>query len=419
VTIDPAANDTDPDGDTLTVTAITNPTHGAATLNGNGTVTYTPANDYSGTDAFTYTVSDGHGGTDIGTVTITVQGVAASVAPASPTYGQQVTFAARLNPFPSSGTVAFRIDQGAGWQTACTANIPATAPSDQAVRCTYPPTGGLGVGQAELRPGQVALQATYTSSDSFQATSASFTFTVQPEPTTTAVAPIAPTSAGGQTTLTASVTPDIAGTQLSPTGSVTFHIGTASGPAVGTAAVQPDGTATVQLTVAVPGEPIVAVYGGDSNFTASTSTAATVPAACSTTLTGTRASVVVASGTTCLDGTHISGSLVVTGPGAVVITNSTVTGSIIDNGGGSLVVCGSHVDNSVIAQNAKGIVVIGDPTLGCTGNTVDGSITAVSNHHGVAIVANTYGRAVTAAANSGGVTPTDPNPVIGPNAKQA
>lgn len=60
VTITVLANDTDVDGDTLTVTGATTPSHGTVTINTDNTVTYSPATDYTGTDSFTYTVSDGN-----------------------------------------------------------------------------------------------------------------------------------------------------------------------------------------------------------------------------------------------------------------------------------------------------------------------------------------------------------------------
>ena len=66
------ANDTDVDGDTLTVSAFTQPSHGSVVDNGDGTFAYTPAAGFYGQDTFTYTVSDGHGGTAVATVTITV-----------------------------------------------------------------------------------------------------------------------------------------------------------------------------------------------------------------------------------------------------------------------------------------------------------------------------------------------------------
>lgn len=68
------ANDTDPDGNTLTITANTNPTKGSITRSGNS-FTYTPNAGISNTtDTFTYTVSDGNGGTATATVTVTIGG---------------------------------------------------------------------------------------------------------------------------------------------------------------------------------------------------------------------------------------------------------------------------------------------------------------------------------------------------------
>ncbi|HLL03803.1 MAG TPA: Ig-like domain-containing protein [Myxococcaceae bacterium] len=74
--VDVLANDsTAPDtGETLTVTAVTQPANGTVTLAG-GVVTFTPAPNFNGTATFTYTVSDGNGGTDMATVTVTVSAV--------------------------------------------------------------------------------------------------------------------------------------------------------------------------------------------------------------------------------------------------------------------------------------------------------------------------------------------------------
>lgn len=64
-------NDSDPDGDPLTIVANTAPSHGTVVQVGNE-FSYTPATDYTGTDLFTYTISDGHGHTDTANVTITI-----------------------------------------------------------------------------------------------------------------------------------------------------------------------------------------------------------------------------------------------------------------------------------------------------------------------------------------------------------
>ncbi len=73
VTINVLANDSDPEGDPLTVISVTTPPNGSAVINGDGTVTYTPDANYVGTDAFAYTISDGIGGTDKATISVTVQ----------------------------------------------------------------------------------------------------------------------------------------------------------------------------------------------------------------------------------------------------------------------------------------------------------------------------------------------------------
>ncbi|MCU1376745.1 MAG: hypothetical protein JWO68_4031, partial [Actinomycetia bacterium] len=69
------SNDTDVDGDTLSIQSVSNTsTHGGSVSynSGTGQITYTPAADYNGTDSFTYTVTDGNGGTDTATVTLNV-----------------------------------------------------------------------------------------------------------------------------------------------------------------------------------------------------------------------------------------------------------------------------------------------------------------------------------------------------------
>ncbi len=69
-------NDTDPDNDTLTITAVTQGGHGVTAITGGGSgVTFTPEADFSGADVFTYTISDGHGGTDTANVNVTINAV--------------------------------------------------------------------------------------------------------------------------------------------------------------------------------------------------------------------------------------------------------------------------------------------------------------------------------------------------------
>ncbi|MEW6775503.1 MAG: tandem-95 repeat protein [Bdellovibrionota bacterium] len=72
ITLNVLANDTDPDDTLLTVQSTTGPTSGTVEINGNGTITYTPDENFSGGDSFTYMVRDPSGDTDMGTVTLTV-----------------------------------------------------------------------------------------------------------------------------------------------------------------------------------------------------------------------------------------------------------------------------------------------------------------------------------------------------------
>uniref|UniRef100_UPI001177D3F7 Ig-like domain-containing protein n=1 Tax=Crenothrix polyspora TaxID=360316 RepID=UPI001177D3F7 len=81
-------NDSDPDGDTLTVIKINNVlipppapgatestvsvTNGTVTLKSDGTLSFTPVPNYNGPISFTYTIDDGHGGLATATVTGTI-----------------------------------------------------------------------------------------------------------------------------------------------------------------------------------------------------------------------------------------------------------------------------------------------------------------------------------------------------------
>ena len=69
------ANDSDPDGDALVITAVVESGNGTCTENGDGSLTYTPAPGFNGTDVFTYSISDGKGGSASASVTVQVAAV--------------------------------------------------------------------------------------------------------------------------------------------------------------------------------------------------------------------------------------------------------------------------------------------------------------------------------------------------------
>jgi VCBS repeat-containing protein len=68
-------NDTDVDSPVLTAAVVANPTHGALTLNADGSFTYTPAANYHGSDSFTYKANDGSLDSNVATVSLTVTSV--------------------------------------------------------------------------------------------------------------------------------------------------------------------------------------------------------------------------------------------------------------------------------------------------------------------------------------------------------
>ena len=69
--IDVLGNDSDPDGDPLTITAVGAAAHGTITNTGSAMI-YAPDTGFSGRDVFSYTIADNRQGTDTAVVSITV-----------------------------------------------------------------------------------------------------------------------------------------------------------------------------------------------------------------------------------------------------------------------------------------------------------------------------------------------------------
>ena len=67
------ANDTDANGDTLSLTEVSNPVNGSVTVS-NGNVIFTPSTNFTGNASFDYSISDGFGGTSSALVSVAVGG---------------------------------------------------------------------------------------------------------------------------------------------------------------------------------------------------------------------------------------------------------------------------------------------------------------------------------------------------------
>jgi uncharacterized protein (TIGR03382 family) len=136
------ANDTDPDGDPLTVTAVTQPATGGSVALAGGVVRFTPTANFNGTATFTYTVSDGKGGTDTATVTVTVGPI--NDAPV----GMDDTFAVNSNAGPATlDVLANDTDVDGDTLTITAVTRPATgglvAIATGGTRLTFTPTAGF------------------------------------------------------------------------------------------------------------------------------------------------------------------------------------------------------------------------------------------------------------------------------------
>jgi len=103
VQINVLTNDSDPDGDTLSVSG--HDTFGAqggtVSCTDTGLCTYTPPTGFNGSDIFAYTVSDGNGGSDSGVVTVKVGPIPTQTPTVTPTPTSEPTATPTVTPTPT------------------------------------------------------------------------------------------------------------------------------------------------------------------------------------------------------------------------------------------------------------------------------------------------------------------------------
>lgn len=83
-------NDSDVEGDILSLISVSDATNGTVVINLGGDVSFTPTANYFGNASFRYTISDGNGGVSSATVTLAVNAVNDAVISGQPIADQQI-----------------------------------------------------------------------------------------------------------------------------------------------------------------------------------------------------------------------------------------------------------------------------------------------------------------------------------------
>ncbi|MGB0910807.1 MAG: cadherin-like domain-containing protein, partial [Nitrospirales bacterium] len=86
------ANDTDPNGEAVTIINVTPSNHGGTTINTGTSIQYTPSADFTGVDSFAYTIRDAQGAEDTATVTVTVNPVSQELRIENITVGSESVY---------------------------------------------------------------------------------------------------------------------------------------------------------------------------------------------------------------------------------------------------------------------------------------------------------------------------------------
>lgn len=150
------ANDSDVNGDTLTISAADASGSGGGTVARAGTVLrYAPKAGFTGTETFSYTVSDGHGGRATATVTVTVD-------PATPDPQPEPA-----NRPPTAGDVRAEVEAGAS----VTVTLPADDPDGDRLTVELgSPAGGTAAYDPQAGTLRYTADEDYEGTDTFRYT---------------------------------------------------------------------------------------------------------------------------------------------------------------------------------------------------------------------------------------------------------
>jgi len=255
-----------------------------AALNGAGTATFTTSSLALGGHTITASYGGASGflaSSDTKTLTIAPAGTSTTVSSSlNPSvFGQNVSFTATVNALAPSaaiptGTVTFE---------------------DGTSTLAVAPLGSNGTATfstSSLTAGNHAVTAVYTPTSNFLGSSGAQTQTVTQAGTTTILTSNLNPSIFGQSVTFSVTVSAIAPGAGTPAGTVTFENG---GTSIGTGSLSSGATTFTTVNLPAGTQTITAIYGGDVNFTSSTSTALpqTINQAATTTALGSSASTTV------------------------------------------------------------------------------------------------------------------------------
>jgi autotransporter-associated beta strand protein len=354
-------------------------TLGAGTLDGSGLATFSTAGLSLGSHSITvvYGGDTDFTGSTSSTLTQTVdQDSSTSVAASSANpsvFGQNVTFTATVvSNAPGSGTPTGSVTFKDG------ATVLGTTTLNGSGVATFS-TSALGVASH-------SISALYGGDTNFtSSTSSTLTQTVSQDATTSAVASSDSSAVFGESvTFTATITANAPGAGT-PTGTVVFKDGSTT---LGTGTLNGSGIATFATSaLAVAGHSITAVYGGDTNFTTSTSSTLT-----QTVSQDTSTSVVASSANPSVSGQSVTFTATVTSnaPGSgtptgtvTFLDGSTTLGTGTLNGSGV-----ATLGVSALAVGSQSITVVYSGDTDFTSSTSSALTQTVGQDSSTSVVAS-------------------------------
>ncbi len=209
-----------------------------------------------------------------------------------------------------------------------------------------------------------------------------------------------------------------------PTGTITVEVGSTV-----LCTIKPPGstcsTTAKALAASVTPYSITAVYGGDGNFTGSTSTAVQLTVVTQACVTGTfNGPIVIGAGKVgCIAaGATVNGPVTVSAGGALVTSGATINGALSSAGALGVALCGTKITGAVTVTGSILPVLLGggscagdtfSAAVSLSGNhlgvlfdndTVTGSLNISNNFFGVTIAGNTETGNATVSSNTGGVS---------------